>query len=380
MRVMIHSLIAIAIVSIQSVAHADLLIGRLGSLVSPIAGPGTLAASQGFETYLKKVNGSSYLYGQSIRVIFKDDGFKPENTLAAAKELIDKDNVLAIVNPQGTLGTVALLKDGVLQRSRTAVVGPITGALEVLSGENIFPMRSSYEDEVAGIAQQMQTIGQMRVAYLYYNTSQGPIFEPTFAKIVKAKGLKYVGAAGFDIVPDAAKQIEAVDAAVSKLTALKPDAIFIFAVGPTFPLSVKSMNRLLGRGVSRYTFSINNWENLIKQVGLQEAQGMIFSQSVPYPYSSARAVSREYQKDSAALSPDVKISFSGFEGYLTARMVVEALHRAGAKPTREKVLRALLDMGRYDMGDYFVQYSPEQRRVQSSIDITSIGTSGKLIR
>ena len=359
-------------------AAAELLIGRLGSLKSPISSPTTLAASEGFDLYIKRINDAGGVNGQKIKVVFRDDEFKPPMVVTSAAELIETDKVLVLVSPQGTPGTAGLIKEGLLTTSKIAVVGPFTGDAKVLSGANIFALRSTYEDEIAALARQIKAVGQKRVAYFYYNTSQGPVFAPIFEKIIKDAGLDYASAVGFDINPAEDAQIQLVNQAAAKVAALKADAIFTFAVGPTFPMAMRSLLKASSKAVTRYTFSINNWESLVKKIGEQEAAGVVFSQAVPYPYSNNRQIVREYQSDIKKLAPDQKINFAGLEGYMTAKVLVEALRRAGLAPSRERVLNALQSLGRFDLGDHIVNYSANQRRVEPSVDVTIIGRDGKL--
>lgn len=365
--------------SMCGTVQAELLIGRLGSLINPIAAPTTISSAEGFDLYVKKVNDAGGINGEKLRVIFRDDEFTPKLVVERAQQLIDEDKVLAIVLPQGTPGTLALNKSGILKEAGIAVIAPF-GDVQVLSSPNVFPVRSSYDDEVAALARQMTTIGQKRVAYFYYNTSQGPLFAPTFEKTVKAGGLEYVGGVGFDMDPSPEVQARHIKEAMIKLSALRPDAVFTFAVGPTFPMAMRQMAQTLGRGVTRYTFSINNWETLIKQIGNEEARGMVFSQSVPYPYSGTRKIVVEYRDELKKNGPSVKPSFAGLEGFMAAKVLVAAIRRAGPKPTKEKVFAALESLGRYDFGDYVVNYSPVQHKAEPSVDVTVIGSQGRLIK
>ena len=367
-----------AVLATSNAAAAELLIGRLGSLKSPISSPSTVAAAEGFDLYIKRINDAGGVNGQKVKVVFRDDEFKPPMVVTSATELIEIDKVLALVSPQGTPGTAGLIKEGVLTTSKIAVVGPFTGDAKVLSGANIFALRSTYEDEIVALARQIKAVGQKRVAYFYYNTSQGPLFAPVFEKIIKDAGLDYAGAVGFDINPAEDAQAQLVKQAAAKVALLKADAIFTFAVGPTFPMAMRSLLEAASKGVTRYTFSINNWESLVKKIGEQDASGVVFSQAVPYPYSNNRQIVREYQSDIKKLAPDQKINFAGLEGYMTAKVLVEALRRSGLIPSREKVLNTLQSLGRFDLGDHIVNYSASQRRVEPSVDVTIVGRDGKL--
>lgn len=105
---------------------------------------------------------------------------------------------------------------------------------------------------------------------------------------------------------------------------------------------------------------------------------MVFSQAVPYPYANNRKIVRDYQEDIKKFAPQTKVNFAGLEGYMTAKVLVEALRRSGTNPTREKVLASLIGLGRFDLGDHVVNYSAIQRRVEPSVDVTIIGRDGKL--
>ena len=381
LKKLVHSIgfvIASSALSTFSAGAAELLIGRIGSLKSPISSPSTTAAAEGFDLYLKRVNDAGGINGRKLRVVFRDDEFKPPMVITSANELIEKENVVALVSLQGTPGTAGLIKENVLTASQIALIGPFTGDAKVLSAANVFPLRSTYEDEIAALARQMKAVGQKRIAYFYYNISQGPLFAPTFEKIVKDAGLEYVGAVGFDINPAEAAQVQLIKQAAAKVAALKADAVFTFAVGPSFSMAMQALLEATGKGVTRYTFSINNWEGLVKKVGEQEASGVVFSQAVPYPYSNNRQIVREYQADIKKLAPEQKVNFAGLEGYMTAKVLVEALKRSGTNPSREKVLNALQSLGRFDLGDHIVNYSANQRRVEPAVDVTIISREGKL--
>jgi len=79
-------------------------------------------------------------------------------------------------------------------------------------------------------------------------------------------------------------------------------------------------------------------------------------------------------------APSEPLSFSTLEGFVAAKITVEALKRAGPKPTREKVLKALTNMGELDLGGVYVHYSPKARNGWGGVDLTVIGAGGKLLR
>jgi ABC-type branched-subunit amino acid transport system substrate-binding protein len=79
-------------------------------------------------------------------------------------------------------------------------------------------------------------------------------------------------------------------------------------------------------------------------------------------------------------APNEALSFTSLEGFIAAKITVEAIKRAGPNPTRDKVLKALNNMGELDLGGIYVDYSPKGRDGWGSVDLTIIGPNGKLLR
>jgi hypothetical protein len=63
-----------------------------------------------------------------------------------------------------------------------------------------------------------------------------------------------------------------------------------------------------------------------------------------------------------------------------AKIVVEAVRRAGPNPTRAKIIAALNTMKDFDLGDFVVSYTPAARTGSRVVDLTIIGRDGNLYR
>ena len=55
------------------------------------------------------------IYGRQIRVVVKDDGYKPEQTLAMTRELLSQERPIALFGFVGTGNVLALVKNRVLE-------------------------------------------------------------------------------------------------------------------------------------------------------------------------------------------------------------------------------------------------------------------------
>jgi ABC-type branched-subunit amino acid transport system substrate-binding protein len=92
------------------------------------------------------------------------------------------------------------------------------------------------------------------------------------------------------------------------------------------------------------------------------------------------SVVREFHRMSKAYAPGKALSFYTLEGFMGAKIAVEALRRTGPNPTREKLITALNTMRDFDLGDVFVSYTPAERRGSREVDLTIIGANGALFR
>lgn len=356
--------------------QADINIGRIGSKTAPVTAETTRLTAEGFDAYIAKVNAAGGVNGEKINVLFREDNYKGDEALAAAKELIEKQSVVALVNTVGSLGPSAMYKDGILKRAQVPIIGPVVGAPGVLGGPNTFPIRASYDDEFMLMLRHIQQMTWKRVAYLHFNIGVAPGYAKLIADEAPKQGLTYTGSAGFDVVPDVAQQTQLIQAAIDKLMVDKPHAVIVFSAGTPQTIGMK---QLKAAGVQRYSISVNSAADLAKAIG-KDAEGVVITQAVPTPSGAVRRITGEYQRDLKQFMPKAEPGYASMEGYLTARVLVDALRRAGPKPSSAAVLRALEGMGRYDLGDFAVEYLPTRKKVDFTLDITAIGSGGRLVR
>ena len=89
---------------------------------------------------------------------------------------------------------------------------------------------------------------------------------------------------------------------------------------------------------------------------------------------------REYQELLKRHAPDQDVNYTSFEEFLGAKVLVEGLRRAGPNPNRGKVVEALESISGFDLGGITVGYSPQNRVGSRYVEVTVIGSSGKLLK
>lgn len=135
-----------------------------------------------------------------------------------------------------------------------------------------------------------------------------------------------------------------------------------------------------GGGAQMYNISVVDPAELVKLAGLKNAHGLGISQVVPYPFMPSMPLVREYQALLKKYAPKEVVNYTSFEEFVGAKVLVEALRRAGLNPTRAKVVRALESMNSYDTGGVIVNFSPNNRIGSRYVEVTVIGSTGKLLK
>jgi ABC-type branched-subunit amino acid transport system substrate-binding protein len=68
------------------------------------------------------------------------------------------------------------------------------------------------------------------------------------------------------------------------------------------------------------------------------------------------------------------------EGFVAAKLMTEAIRRAGPHPTRQKIVAALETMHEFDLGGITVNYSPTDHDGSNFVELTIVGKNGMIWR
>ncbi|MDO8906162.1 ABC transporter substrate-binding protein [Hydrogenophaga sp.] len=359
----------------QGMASAsDIVISQVAPLTGVLASTGKQMVVGG-QIYFDHINATGGINGQKIRLQVTDDGYKVDETLRLTKEALANPEVVALFGFAGTANVGKLLTDGVLSQGGAALVAPYTGGEPLRTPFNpwIFHVRAGYGDETEHMVQQVTTLGMKRVAVMYQDDGFGKAGLEGVERALAKRGLTLTAAAPYerntDQVDEAVKTIRASDAqAVIMISVNRPTSAFI------------QRYREAGGGAQLYNISVVDPAEIVKLAGLKHAHGLGVSQVVPYPFMPAMPVVREYQRLLKQYAPDELVNYTSFEQFLGAKVLVEGLRRAGPRPTRAGVIKALETMNNFDLGGTFVRYAPDNRIGSRYVEVTVIGSHGKLLK
>ena len=351
-------------------AQAQILIGQTTAVTGPVAASvgETLV---GVRLYLDHVNARGGVHGEQIRLITLDDKFEPKLAGENARQLIEEHKVAALFMSRATPHTQAILPH--LAKHQIALIAPSTGAMVLHQPVNplVFNVRSSYQAETEKAVEHLHTLTLQRIAVVHVDDSFG---EDCLAGAMK----------GFDRLKFQPVTVIKADRAKPDYAAIVPEPVAAKAqaviwIGSSVAVSggVKAL-RAAGSAAQVVTVSNNASGGFIKQLG-DAAHGVIVTQVFPNVRAMGYGINREADalvkaKGDVALSPQM------MEGFAGAKVLVEALRRAGPKPTRERIVAALGNMSHYDLGGLELGFGPGDRTGLNFVELSIIGSDGRFRR
>ncbi|MBC7702365.1 MAG: ABC transporter substrate-binding protein [Rhodoferax sp.] len=364
------------VLATAGLAHAatDITIAQVAPLSGVLASTGHQMVVGG-KIYFEHINAQGGVHGAKIRHEVVDDGYKVPETVRLTREMLAKPEVVALFGFAGTANVTQLLTDGVLDAGGAALVAPYTGGESLRNPFNpwIFHVRAGYADEAEHMVQQVTTLGMSRIAVMYQDDGFGKAGLLGVENALTKRQLKLAAAAGYE------RNTDKVEEAVKKIKASDAQAIIMISVNKSTAAFVK-LYRESGGGAQLYNISVVDPAELVKLAGLKNVHGLGISQVVPYPFMPNTPVVREYQTLLKKYAPKEVVNYTSFEEFVGAKVLVEALRRAGPNPTRAKVVKSLESLTSYDTGGVTVNYSPNNRIGSRYVEVTVIGSTGKLLK
>jgi len=258
-------------------------------------------------------------------------------------------------------------------QAKVPLVGMFTGAeaLRVPFNRYVFHVRASYYDETEKIVEQVVSTGGRRIAVFYQNDAYGEAGRKGTELALERRKMKIHSNGTVE------RNTVKVQEAAKAIHASQPDAVVMVSAYTSIAAFVREMQKL-GSGATFYNVSFVGSKALADALG-KDGVGVAISQVVPFPWGTAVPVVKEYQQ-LAKKAGYTDYNFSALEGFLSAKVMVEGLKRAGRNPTREGLVEALEKMNDVDLGGFFIGYSPKNRAGSKFVDLTIIARDGKFLR
>src|SRR5262245_41157057 len=323
---------------------------------------------EGLQAYFKQVNESGGVNGRTIELIALDDANDAKRSGENARILIEQRGVLALIGyASATLSLPAL---PFAEKNKVAFVGPFTGAEPMrVFRRNVYNIRASYADELEKIVDFYTTTGMKKFSVIHYDDAVGKENLVAVETALTRRGLK------LSSIGTLKRNQTDLGAAVSEVVKAAPDVVIATTLYKTTGDFIKGA-RKAGSSAQFASTSFVGASALASELGDQGA-GVVVAQVVP-PYSrSSVPVVREYQAAIEKSLGKKDFSFTSLESYIGAKVLVEAIRRSGANPTREGVMKTLDSMQNFNVGGYVVDFTPTNHNGSRFVELTAISKAGR---
>jgi ABC-type branched-subunit amino acid transport system substrate-binding protein len=372
-------------------APADIRIGMSAAFRGASAGLGT-ELYRGAQAYYSEINARGGVFGRSISVVALDDSYNPDPCIRNTILLLDKEKVFFLSNYVGTPTlTRALPVIKQYADQQVVLVGNFTGAQpqrETPYVDQVFNVRASYRQEMLALVDRFWQAGARRFGVYYQIDAYGRSGTDGVARGLAMRGAKitaeatYVRGAKFD---------DDMSAAVNALREAGCDVVLCTGAYQGCAAFVRSA-RDVGFTVPISNVSFVGSDAMLallvkhgRAKGRDYTRALVNSQVVPsYDDVSLPGVA-EYRTLMDKHSPTVpdairdsgytpqRYSFISLEGYINARVIVEALRRAGANAGRPGFRQALESLRGLDLGiGAPLTFTPERHQGLDSVYFTRV--------
>jgi len=314
-----------------------------------------LEVYEGANAYFSHINAKGGINGRKINFIVYDDEYEPQNTLINTNKLINKNQVFSLFGFVGTPTTKKILP--IIIDKGIPFIAPYTGAsfLRNPSFENIVNFRSSYKEEINEIIDYLYLDKNItRFAIFYQNDDFGQEGYIATIETLNKRGLKLVGEGTYK------RNTLSIRHALHEIRSTNPEAIIIVgSYKPSAQFIKKARESGLENNITFAPISFVNANAIIKELN-SNGKNIVFSQTVP-PYDPVSLpIAKEYLKLLKFYYPESQPTYTSFESFLAAKVVIAALQNIKGKITREKFLTNLKNLPYNVLYNIPIQYKNTQ--------------------
>jgi ABC-type branched-subunit amino acid transport system substrate-binding protein len=328
----------------------EIVLGMSTALSGPAAKLGT-AMREGVLAGFGRANRAGGVGGRPLRLIALDDGYEPARTAPNMRQLLEKENVLAVIGNVGTPTSVAAIP--IANEQKTLFFASFTGAGVLRKNppdRYVINYRASYAEETGAMIDALIDGSGFKLEDIALFTQRDAYGDAGFVGAITAlkrhglKDEKQVLHVRYE------RNSLAVEDALASLLYAEHEPRAIIMVGAYAPCA-KFIRLAYEAGLKAIFLNVSfvGSHSLALELGQLPAP-VIVTQVVPHPISGEVPIIREYQADLRALDPSATPGFGGLEGYIAARILLTALETIPGPPTREGIVDALEGLGQFDLG------------------------------
>ena len=328
------------------VTDTEILIGNIQDLSGPMKELGAVLPA-GSNLYFQYINAQGGVHGRQIKMIVEDHQYNPQKAVVAAKKLIEKDQVFCLYNVIGTSPCEAIRP--ILAETGTPLIAPATqsGTMSDLSrvaGDLIFHTDTGYDKQTNILVDYILENDEIaKIGLIYQDDDYGANVLKGAAEAENRTGVS---------IQKEAYQRGATDFAGQVGNLIKGGVNHVIIAGVVKePIIVMKTAAAMGFSPQFYGTSPTMDHRIALAAG-PAGEGFI-SANFADLWNSDASEAVHYRELCAKYEvPEAYMGMYHFYGYITAKVLVEGLERAGKNPTRKRLVNGLETLKNWDSGAF----------------------------
>ncbi|MBX2872137.1 MAG: ABC transporter substrate-binding protein [Saprospiraceae bacterium] len=343
------------------VTDTEIVIGSFGPLTGPAALWGNIV--KGMDACFKMINEEGGINGRQIKFVMKDDAYDPSRTVPAVREMVQKDEIFALVGGIGTAPCMSVMEYVV--EENIPWIPPITGATHwsIPTKKNIFAMLPYYIDE--GIIQTkyaLDSLGSTKIGIIYQNDDVGKSALVGARSVLKEKGLDFVAEVPVEITDTD------LSSHIARLKDAEADVVLLWTLPRQGVITVTNAKVINFEPQFIASFILSDM-GLMHNLTKGGWEGVIFGSLATPPYQQDDPVISKFKAAFAKFYPEDRWGLFPYSGFLYAQPFTDALKKLGDDVTREGLIEALEGMSNYDLQGLTVSFGPDDHQATRSMQL-----------
>ena len=314
---------------------SDIAIGTHVDLSGPLSSWGR-AVRNGLVMAIAEANSQGGVNGRRLRLVVRDDGYQPDTAVAAVRNLITNDSVLAILSPLGTPTTHAAMKEA-LSRG-VPYLFPLSASEETyIPLESLkFSLVPSHAVEVQqGLSRLMDMRQAKRVGVLSADDDLGHEVEQGVINELMRRD----GEQALTVRPD--KDENPFDGALAKLKAQDVELVVLGVQGAQALQVMRAAAEM--RWKPQFLCSSACYEAEFATLAGTDGDGLYAVSQVPIPYPNDPKLGPWITRYEARFSAVPNVH--ALAAYRNARLFLDVLKEAGGSATPSELAHLLETRG-----------------------------------
>lgn len=361
-----------ALFGLSAAAQAqDIVLGQIGPFTGlPV--PDAVQVNQGAKAYIAQANKAGGVNGRKIAFFELDDTYKPDVFVAKFEEAMQRKPV-ALISPIGSASVKRMLDDKLLDKHDVVVMNAVPGAeaLRNPGHPRLFHVRAGDKQQLEKIVNHARTLGILKIGVLHQNIPMGS----SGMKVVTDEAARLTGMTVNGV--EAANDPAQLQKGAQEVLKANPQGVVVIGAPPFASAGVAAMRKA---GASQSIFILGDTAPglVIKVAGQEAARGVGIAQIFPNPNGKTKTVVRDFQQAMKAAYPDMA-TYAPFqmEGYLSARVLIEAMRKIKGDITPSSLVKALQGLGEVDYDGYRLDFAKSNIGGRF-VDIAVMDVEGRL--